>query len=239
MSTARSQVLRTLTDRIQAIEANWHPRRQAPLSLGIAALDELFPEGHLSAGSLVELYSGGEGAGTWTLALLMAKEICGAWKMLVIVDGQRCFYPPAAAKLGLDLQRSIVIRPRLRRDAFLATNQSLHCSAVGAVVGCYDQLRSLDARRLQLAAEAGGGVGFLLRPLGALRTPSFAGLRLLITPIASLDAARRLRVEVVRCRGGRSGQSLSLEVCHETGHVRLLPPMASATVPARATRASG
>jgi hypothetical protein len=239
MSAARSEVLRDLTQRIREIEAHSHPRRLPPLSLGIAPLDALLPEGRLPAGSLVELLSEADGTGAWTLSLLMAKQVCGDWKVLVLIDDQRCFYPPGAAQLGIDLDRSLVVRPRTRRDTLLATNQSLRCSAVGAVVGWCDQLRTLDARRLQMAAEAGGGVGFLLRPPGALRAPSFANLRLRIAPLAATDAARRLHVEVVRCRGGKDGQTMMLEIGNEKGDVRLLPKVASPTAPTRKARRSG
>src|SRR5437667_205753 len=89
---------------------------------------------------------------------------------------------------------------------------------------------------LSTADGAGAGVGFVLRPAQALQAPSFANLRLVITPLASVgrisnpsewagrisnpseragrignpsyepkapsaDGARRLRVDVVRCRG--------------------------------------
>jgi protein ImuA len=236
MSSAPSTVLQSLAQRIHEMEAQANGRRRPSFSLGSAALDGLLPDGRLPAGSAVELLSAGEGTGAWTLALLMAKHACRGRKVLVVVDGQRGFYPPAVAQWGIDLEQSIVVHPRNRREALLATNLSLRCSAVGAVVGYYDQLRTLDARKLQLAAEAGGGVGFLLRPQGALRVPSFAQLRLLIGPVASREAARRLRVEVVRCRGGKSGQSVQLEVSDETGDVRLLPEVAS---PATAARADG
>ena len=89
------------------------------------------------------------------------------------------------------------------------------------------------------AAEAGGGVGFLLRPPGALRAPSFANLRLRIAPLAATDAARRLRVEVVRCRGGKDGQIMTLEIGNEKSAVRLLPEVASPAARARKTRRSG
>ena len=270
MSAARSEVLRDLAQRIQEIEANSHPRRLPPLSLGVAPLDALLPGERLPAGSLVELLSEAEGTGAWTLSLLMAKQVCGDWKVLVLIDDQRCFYPPGAVQLGIDLGRSLVVRPKTRRDTLLATNQSLRCSAVGAVVGWFDQLRTLDARRLQMAAEAGGGVGFLLRPPGALRAPSFANLRLRITPSPPTplplstggegnnaaafsplsrysgrgvggegDAARRLRVEVVRCRGGKDGQIMTLEIGNEKSAVRLLPEVASPAARARKARRSG
>src|ERR1700736_2951635 len=90
MSSARSEVLQALTERIREIEANSHPQRLRSLSLGIAPLDALLPKERVPAGSLVELLSTADGAGAWTLALLMAKHVCGAWKVLVLVDGQRC-----------------------------------------------------------------------------------------------------------------------------------------------------
>jgi len=245
MNSARSEVLQALAQRIQEIEGTGPSRRQPALSLGIGPVDALLPNGRLPAGSLVELLSTADGAGAWTLSLLMAKHVCGEWKVLVLVDGQRSFYPPGAAQLGIDLERSLVVRPRTRRDCLLATNQALRCRGVGAVVGWHDQLGTLDARRLQAAAEAGGGVGFVLRPSQALQAPSFANLRLLIgvekgskrlpTPFST----RRIRVDVVRCRGGRDGQSVLLEIGNEPGDVRALSEVAPPAAPTRKARRSG
>jgi hypothetical protein len=233
MSSQRSDILHALNQRIEELEDNWHPRQQAPVSFGIAPLDEILGS---ARPSLVELLSAAEGAGAATLAFLMAGHVCGEWKTLVVIDGLGAFYPPAAK--GLNLERTIVVRPRNRRDLLLATNQSLRCPAVGAVVGWCEQLRTLDARRLQLAAEAGSGVGFLLRPATARNEPSFAPLRLLVSPLASAETKRRLQIDVVRCRGDKGGQSLLLEVDHETGAVRVLPAVASAAAAARATSAA-
>src|SRR5260370_40419438 len=159
MSSTRSEVLQTLARQIEEIEEKTHPRRLSPLSLGIAPLDALLPDGGLPAGSLVELLSTADGAGAWTLSLLMAKHVCGEWKVLGLVDGQRCFYPPGAAQLGIDLERSLWVRARTLRDCLLATIQALRCHGVGAVVGWHDQLGTPDARRLPAAAGAGGRVG--------------------------------------------------------------------------------
>src|SRR5262249_59820004 len=95
MSSVRSQVLEDLAQRIQEIETSCHSRRQPRLSFGLAALDELLPEGRLPAGSLVELFSAAGGAGAWTLALLLAKQTCGQWEGLGGVAGQTCLSPPA------------------------------------------------------------------------------------------------------------------------------------------------
>jgi protein ImuA len=237
MDASRRQLLDHLAQRIQEIEASWRPPGRSPCDSSIPGLAECLPKGGLPVGSLVELLSAREGSGAWTLALLMAREACAEHKALVVTDFEGSFYPPAAARYGINLERLIVVRPTRRRDAAIVAEQSLRCPAVGAAVGWYDELRTLDVRRLQLAAETGGGLGFLLRPAGALRVPSFAALRLLVTPVAA--PTRSLRLDVVRCRGGRSGKSVFLEIDDETGDVRLAPAVAAPAARSRAARSSG
>jgi protein ImuA len=233
------EFLRQLAQRIQAIEADQRRHQGLTLPLGIPALDGILPDKGLPAGALVELLSTTDGAGSATLGLIMARQAAGADKTLVVVDRSRCFYPPAAARWGIDWQRLLLVRPAAPRDAFAAAHLALRCDAVGAVLAWCDRLSALQCRRLQLAAEEGGGLGVLLRNAVALPTPSFATLRLLVAPVPSPAAAVRLRVDVVRCRGGRDGQSFILEMNREEGAVYLLPEMAASASRARAARVSG
>jgi protein ImuA len=236
--TSPKALLQELAQRIQDIEARWHPRRP-PIPLGIPALEDCLPDGGLPAGALVEVLAAAAGTGAWTLALLLAERARGAHQALVVADALGCFYPPAASKLGVNLERCLVVRPASPRDAAAAMRQALTCAAVGAAIGWFDQLRPSESRQLQLAAEAGGGVGFLLRPASALRTSSFAVLRLLIRPMPSPGFPRRVGVEVVRCRGAAGGQSLVLEIDDETGHVRVPTGVATPASGPRQRRASG
>jgi protein ImuA len=286
-NTSRNEIIRTLAERIQEIESAMHRPERCAFSPAIPVLENLLPEKQLPAGSLMELLSAAEGTGAWTVALIMAKQACEQGKALVVTDSQRCFYPPAAASLGIDLDRLIVLRPAKPRDLYAGVEQSLRCAAVGAVVAWFDRLPGTDGRRLQLAAESGGGMGFFLRPKTALRTPSFATLRLLITaqfvnadnsnvrrnlrrvaqtfvsvpdaaqagmavpPIrsalvrdsllnkTSASETRRITIEVVRCRGGKPGRSVILEIEDETGHVHVLPEMAAPAPVQRSAPASG
>jgi hypothetical protein len=235
---SKSQLLQDLNHRIRTMEGMARPTNASPLSLGIPALETWLPQQRLAPGSLIELLSGGGGAGAWTLALFMAKNACGPNKVLVVVDGNLRFYPPAASTLGIDLDRLIVIHPRKLSEAALAVDQSLRCQAVGSVLGWYDRLTSPAFRRLQLAAESGGGLGLLLRATSAERAPSFATLRLLVTPEMTNTPLRRVRVEGLRCRGGRPGQSLILEIDDATGDVRRAAGLAPATTGARPARAA-
>jgi protein ImuA len=239
MANSRSELLQTLARKIQEIEAGgFAPTRSSIHSLGIPRLDALLPSRRLAAGSLVELLAAMEGAGVWSLALFLAKQVIKEWNALVIIDSERSFYPPAAAKLGLELSRTIVVRPQTPSAAHAALQEALCCQAVGAVIGWRQQLRGREFRQLQLAAETGGGIGFLLRPLGALRTPSLAVLRLLVSPVVSTDSARRVQVEVVRCRSGKEGESLLLEIDDETGSVHSPAEVAAPAFVPRTARAA-
>ena len=77
-------------------------------------------------------------------------------------------------------------------------------------------------------AEAGGGLGFLLRPPALCDAPSRAAVRLRVSarpgPGPPEPPGRRLGVELLHCRGGAAGATAELELDHETGDVRLVEP---------------
>jgi hypothetical protein len=242
---ARQALLQNLTRRIREVEAAECARGRPIISLGIPGFDACLPGSGLTTGALVELFSAAAGDGAWTVAIAVAQRACGDHKALVVVDAGGCFYPPAAAKLGVDLERCIVVRPATARDAGAALRQALSCGAVGAAIGWFDALNPSECRRLQLAAEKGGGVGLLLRPLAARQTPSLAALRLLVQPVANplkkvpVPFFRRIRVEVLRSHGAKAGQSIILEIDDETGHVCVPAGVAAATTGSRKSRVSG
>ncbi len=163
------------------------------------------PGGGLARGALHELLFV-ESAGNpppATVALLAAKEALAATDLdpretgpaddqagrpLVWCDPYGLFYPPAAAALGVALGQVYVIRPG-REQALWATAECLRCPGVGAVVASLpERLSQVDARRLQLAAEKGGGVGLMLRPWrrGMANDIYAAATRWLVRP-ATLD----------------------------------------------------
>lgn len=252
---ASSETIRLLADQIRQLESSFRLGEPVGIPLGNSGLADLFPHQSLATGSLVELLACLPGAGAWSFALRLASYACGERKTLLIVDPERSFYPPAARKFGLEVSRTVIVRPRNARDALLALGQALRCSAIGAAIGKFDRLQDRDARRLQLAAEAGGAIGVLLRPKSAQGVPSFASVRLLMDPLPSWRGRRRMRVEVLRSRssspldsGGRgelsgspasrgSGEKI-LEIDDATGHVRAFSPLeltADLASPARST----
>jgi cell division inhibitor SulA/protein ImuA len=234
---SRLDVIHDLKERLRQLEQSQRP---APESVYVTdtALDRVLPRQGLLGGTLTEWLSDGEGTGAVTLTLALTAGILQAGGFCVVVDSRREFYPPAAASLGLPLEQTVVVHPTKVDDALWTLEQALRSPAVAVALGWLERVNDRGLRRLQLAAEAGGCLGFLLRPAHCRTTPSWAELRLLVetlpTPVAW--SGRRLRVEVLYCRGGASGDAVELELSHEAGFVRLAPPLAHS---ASTTRAAG
>src|SRR4051812_21982464 len=203
---ARDALMASLRREVAKLEGGQPPEDERPVSTGSPALDRLLPGGGLRRGTLVEYLSGSAGSGATTLSLAAAREACGQRRALVVVEqaplvrsaseGNRCgcFYPPAAAAWGIDLAAMLVVRTTNEADALWAFDQALRCPGVGAVWAVWDWLDVRDFRRLQLAAEAGGTIGVLIRPARSRGQPTWADVRFEISPrskVQSLKFRRR------------------------------------------------
>jgi hypothetical protein len=193
------------------------------------------------------------GAGAATLTLAIACRACHEAGALVIVDRPRMFYPLAAAGLAIDWKWFVLVRPRNDRDEAWALDQVLRSPGVGSVLCWPQKLPERRFRQMQLAAEAGGTLCLLVRPEEARDEPSWAEMRLLVAcqriGVGALAASfttrlrRRLRVEMIRLRGGAAGGSVELELdeqtgtLHEPSAVDLAPRLAAPTANRRSTGA--
>jgi protein ImuA len=232
------ELVESLQRQIERLEAGRRPQEAAVVSSGSPPLDELLPEKGFRRGTLIEWLSEGEGTGVATLALLAARQACSSGGVLVVLDEHRQFYPPAAARLGMDLTQMIIVQAASVADNLWAMDQALRCPAAAAVLGWPRKLDGRTFRRMQLAAEQGGGLGLLLRPAGAEHEPSWAEIRLRVEPLpAASQGGRRLRIEVLRSRGQAGGASVEVEVDDETCTVCLAPRLASPTTRPRASGA--
>lgn len=216
--SSQSDLLRLLQQKLLAWEADCRPGA-ATFSTGCEAMDRILPGNGLHRAAIVE-YVAKAGSGATVLSLIAAREACRDGGAFVVVDRSRRFNPPAAANVGIDLGNTIFVRPRTRKDELWALIQALRCQGVGAVLAWPEKLDSREFRALQLASEAGGGVGIFLRPTSVRGLPSWSKVQMLVEALPSLSALRRLRTEVLRCRNGQAGQSIEVEVDDETGSVR-------------------
>jgi len=200
----------------------------------VSTLDDLLPAGGLARGAVHEILGDGSGNGTASFALLLTAAAGGgrvAWS-----DPHRALYPFGLAGRGLDLGRTILLRPRGPADEVWAIAECLRCRGVGVVVAAPPRLSPVQARRLQLAAERGGSVGLLLRSASAAGGHYAAATRWRVEPAVGDAGFRRLRVQLVHGHGGRVGQSVLLEVCRETNLVRAADGVADRPVPATAAQ---
>lgn len=238
---ARLEAITRLRAELARFHESGNALRQPRVSIGISALDALLPQGGVRPGSLIEWISTGDGGGATTLVLQASAAAISGGRPLVVIDPQGEFYPPSFG-MSLthqhDLKRppALVIRPANSAESVWAMEQVLRCAPVGVMLGWADRLSDRAARRLQLAAERGACAGMLIRPGCDERAPFWAEARFLVEPIASAGS-RRLRVSLVRCRGGEGGASLNLELDDETGAVRVVPEMAYPVSIPRSARA--
>jgi len=193
-------IVEQLRGRIRGLEK---PRR----GLGEGALGTGWPP--LRRGSLVEWLAAGPGSGAALLAWGTAQRAAMEGGAIVVLDRRRTVYPPALAAWGVDLERVIFVQPENARDESWAWDQALRCPGVAAVWGWVERVDSRLFRRWQLAAEAGGCVGLLLRPRDVRNQPTWADVRWWVEPQPA-TAGRRMRVELLRCRGAGSNGSVEL-----------------------------
>lgn len=221
--------LEALRQQISRLERSRPGGGDGPISSGCGPLDRLMPGGGFRRGTVTEWLAAGEGSGATGLALAAARQACREGGALVVLDRRREFYPPAAVRLGIELQGLIVVRAGSQADDRWALDQALRCRGVAAVVAWPEKLDGRTFRRLQLAAEEGGGLGLLIRPPAARREPSWADVRLLVEPLPvgpALSVKRRLRIHLLRCHGAASGRSVDLEIDDETRTVHLAARLA-------------
>ena len=196
----------------------------------------------------MEWIGAGAASGAGTLSLLAGRRFLAADRPFLIVDYKRQVYPVALAALGFDLSRLLVVRPNCERDALWTCEEALRSGAVDIAWASVERLSGIAFRRLQLAAEQSRAVGFLVRPAGAIKQPSWADVRLLVAPRPARGESLCIGVEVVYSRGRpvRSAANVELDcrgtlrefVCeNKTGIVPLVSALAdsaSACLQARA-----
>jgi protein ImuA len=212
MSMAKADLLAELRGRIRRIEGIDGEGRVLPLG---PAVDAALPGG-LPLGCLHELTDGGDpGAAAATgFAATLLGRIAERYGPAVWIGRGLDLHAPGLAAYGLVPERLIVVRAVRSADVLWAMEEVLRCRGISAVLGEVRHLDPTAGRRLQLAAEAGGATGFVLRRPGPAGAVS-AATRWVLAPAPSLPVPGepgvgrpRWRVRLLRSRGGRPGEWL-------------------------------
>ena len=135
-----------------------------------------------------------------------------------------------------DFAAAVVCASARPADLVWATIESLRCRSISAVVALMTQpLTRVQVRRLQLAAETGGGVAILVRPnLPSAASHIYAAAtRWLVSPVPGDAPIQRWRLERIHGHGGLLGQSFILEKNRASGQTHFVHlPAALADHPA-------
>jgi protein ImuA len=221
--------------------------RAGAFGSGIAGLDGLAPNGGFARGAVHELLwpRGGDGSDgePMSLAMMLAaaaqREGQGGRGAVAWNDPERELYLPGLAAGGIDLRNLVLLRCDKRGDQLWALAECLRCRGVSATVARVENLTQLEARRLQLAAERGGGVGVFMRPyLNGIGAYYAAATRWLIQRAPGSRQVQRWSVQLLHGHGGQIGKVLLLEVDRETRALRVSAPLADRPAAPASARAS-
>lgn len=205
---------------------------------GIEGIDELLGPSGLARGAIHEVLSPATKRVPRMFALLLARAALGSGAIVWCCDNHEgrgskrdaesafggTWYPPAAAALGIPAERLILLKPRDTKETLWALAECLRCKGVSVTIARLgDRLGSIDARRLQLAAEAGGGIGVLLRPAGVSSAHYAAATRWLVESAPGEALVQRWNVTLLHSgqvaasrHGGQTHSTMTLEVHRET-----------------------
>ncbi|MBI3184839.1 MAG: recombinase RecA [Myxococcales bacterium] len=197
---ASAAVVERLRERIQKLQAA--PRTYLlSLRTQVAGFDQLFPGGAVPLGTALEL-CGEAASGRTSLALRAVAAAGREGRLAAYVDGPRELYPPAAAALGVDLRRLLVVQPKAPGQLAWTAVQLCRSGAFTCVVLDLThtgvRLCLAEGKKLADAAFRGGSLLILLTPP---ESPADGVVRL-STRAVGLSG---LEVSVLRNRQGGAG----------------------------------
>ena len=200
------------------------PARHGAVSTGWDAIDAVLPEHGLTRGAIHEWLGVAESdqSTEWSPPLLFLVHIARQamesapqeTRHLVWIGRPVWPYAPAFREQQL-LARSLFVRASRPADRLWAADLALRSRAAAAVIIDARGFDLAATRRLQLAAEAGSGLGMLARPPRERTALSAATTRWGLSVCPSPTATRRWTVELLRCKGLRPSHAPAWTLEHD------------------------
>lgn len=203
-----------------------------PVLTGISALDDVLLLGGLPAGRITEIV-GASSSGKTALGLRLLAEQTRTGKLVAFVDGTGQLYPPAAAAIGVDLCRMLLIAPkhtgRATQDPVArlarATEIITRCRAFAMVVlDLPGQIRvqRTPARRLRIATQSTGTTLVVLS-----NHPEGTAIEGAATRIEAYGHRQRTHLHVTK---GAQGMSARIELNNKRHRFDDYPPRKAAPI---------
>jgi protein ImuA len=241
---SQASSLHSLRAAIARIERGAPAADAEVLPFGIPAIDEALPGGGLPAAALHEVTGSGIDIEFAAAPALFAAGLLARRPGPVLwVLQRRDLFAPALAAAGLHPNRVIYAEAGGGNgtQSLLVMEEGLRQPGLAGVVAEISARVTLSAsRRLHLAAQAGGAMALMLRRRPHTEGAIAAVTRWRIGPAPSAPpvtgASRipglgrmRWRLELLRCRGGRTGDWI-VEACDATGRLDMVSPLADGSV---------
>lgn len=172
---------------------------------GFQALDAALPNRGWQSGTIVELMPTQTGIGELRFLMPAIARMTRSERYVALIAPPYIPFAPALAQHGVQLDRLLIIQAQKNEDRLWALEQVLRCTSFAAALAWPTLIKDKEIRRLQLAAESGRSIGFLYRSPHAAREASPAATRLRLQAHES-----GLLVDILKCRGGRSGFSVAV-----------------------------
>ena len=212
MSHTKAETLDELRHKIQKIQGFRIPSAGSVINFGVEAIDCCFPDKALPMAATHEFlsYTPESAAATKSfLSALLAKM--GSGPAIWITKG-RTLFPPALKSFGLYPEQFIFVSVSREQEALWAMEEALRCKGLLAVIGEISDADLTATRRLQIAIEASGNTGFLLRHNPKRNEASACASRWLITPALSEPSKKiglgnlRWNVALNKVKNGQTGE---------------------------------
>jgi protein ImuA len=233
MTATDPAIIARLRARIWALEQGSGP---PPPTIALGAPDAALPWGGLPLGRLHQI-AAADAAGLGFAAAMLGMIARGRTVLWCRRKDSSMPFLPGLARFGLAPERLVVAESDRATDVLWAMEEGLRSAALGAVLGEAPELAPAAARRLQLAAEAGGVAALALTQ--ARMTAGGATTRWRVAPAPSAPppwgglGPPSWTVTLERCRGGlprtwtlawRDGAFVDLETRHRSSHPTPTPP---------------
>jgi protein ImuA len=195
-----------LLEAVRRLEKSVVARADAGVVAAAPAIDVWLPGGGLARGAVHEILAADPGAATGFAAMLAGR--CQGPVLWLSPARAPKPYPPGLAAFGLSPDALVVVQAEAE-NLLWAAEEALRSPAPGAVIFLGAAVDLTSGRRLQLAAEKGGGFGLFLRPDAARPSASVARTRWRVGALPGAAGAThalappRWRLELLHARGGR------------------------------------
>jgi len=179
---------------------------------GFAVLDEILPTGGWPSNALVEVLLPRWGIGELQLLLPALVAVSQQAKWISWIAPPFIPYAPALSHAGVDLEQLIVIPGKeighigqTDAESLWAMEKILRNHSCGIAMSWPSKINDKSMRRLQIAAEEGGSLGFIFRNHQVHSSP--AALRISLSMIN-----HQLQVALLKARGASRYSSVLIDL---------------------------